>query len=268
MIVDDPRALRAAWDREHRRLARHIAGSLPRGPIEVIELGGGAGQLTIPLVEARPRARWTVVDRFSGPYSGTRMRLRRSLGRLDARPKVRIVSADVRRWRPRAGSASVEAVVSGELLPELTAREMRSLFRAGFRWLAPGGVAVHSFLSPDARTPAQSRTIEADSVPRTGLRAPDASFSPAPETVRSALRDSGFRGVRVSTLPSRLRFRGGAARRQLRDWGVPEDYLSAHAAELSRDGIELPDWVVVRAVRPRRAGPGLRESRRPREPRP
>ncbi len=263
--VSDPRALPAAWDREHRRIVRQIAGLLPGRPRSLIELGCGRGELTVPLARAFPDARLLAIDGFRGPYARHAAVLRRRLRRASPIGFVRVQRADVRAKATLGDRRGYDAILSKELLPELTAREGRVLLRRAFGSLRPGGMVVEVFLAPTARNRRQSRVIEADSDPRWTSRPPASWFSPRPAAVGSWLAGAGFARVRLAVLPSRLRFVGAAARRQLRDWGVRPSYLRSRARELANDGIELPDWIVVSGVRPEgRRRPEARSfSRRP-----
>jgi tRNA G46 methylase TrmB len=70
-IIDDPRKVENAYDHQYENLARKIANLVLAKRGIFVEIGGGKGQLTVPLAKLLPRLRFIVVDTFSGAYSGT-----------------------------------------------------------------------------------------------------------------------------------------------------------------------------------------------------
>lgn len=248
--VSDPRDLREAWEREYARLARRLSKLLPSEPVTLVEIGCGWGQLTIPLAAAVPAARIIAIDNFAGPYSSDREKLARALETNELTRRVRVLVSDGPKWLSRQRAGRFNAVLSGEFLSEVTAREMSAFFTACFRVVGAGGTTAHVFLSPNARTVGQGLTIEADTDLRWSTRPPAEWFSPSPEIARYTLARAGFTQVRIQVLPSDLRFAGGAARRQLRIWGVSEAFDRSRRGELTSHGLELPDWVVLSGRRP------------------
>ena len=258
-IVGDAGELDAAWAAEYRRLAREVACRFPRRPVEVLELGCGDGRFTGALARERPDARFTAIDRFVGPYAHARTAIRGRLAAGGLSERVRVVAGDavdeMRRWPAHR----FDAVVSSELLPEITSADLATVFRGCLRRLHRGGVSAHVFLSPIARTEGQRLTIAADSDPRWSRHPPAEWFSPPPGLARTRLVDAGFSAVRLRRLPSRLRFTGAAARRQLRRWGVRPTFgrLLGRSANL-----ELPDWVILSGRKPGRPGAPTRTTGR------
>lgn len=248
--ISDPRKLREAWEREYVSLARRLSRLLPSEPVTLVEIGCGRGQLTIPLAIATPTTRIIAIDNFEDPYSSDRERLTRALELNELTRRVRIMARDGPRWLSHQRAGRFNAVLSSEFLPELTAREMSAFFDTCFRVVGAGGTTAHVFLSPVARNAGQLLTIEADRDPRWTSNPPKEWFSPPPEETRLALVKAGFAQAEVQVIPSRLRFAGDAARRQLRKWGVREAFVKSHRRELAAHGLELPDWVVLTGKRP------------------
>lgn len=243
--------LNAVWAEEYRRVAHEVARRIPRDRVRLLELGGGAGQLTVPLALALPDASVVVLDRFARPYASARTELRRRLAAAGLAERVRVLAGDVVGELRRGRSGRYDGVVSSEFLPELTSPSVAAVLRGCYRELSGGGVTVHAFLSPSARTDGQRLTVEADSNPRWSRTPPVEWFSPSTGFVRGELARAGFSGLRLRHLPSRVRFSGPAARRQLRRWGVRRSFERAFRRELVSVGLELPDWVIVSG---RRAG--------------
>jgi hypothetical protein len=50
-------------------------------------------------------------------------------------------------------------------------------------------------------------------------------------------------------LKSGLVIRSEAARQLLKDWGVRGSYWKLHTRTLKRDGIEIPDWIIVGGIK-------------------
>ena len=233
---------------EYARLAHRVSEVLPRRRLRLAEMGCGDGRLTIPLARAMPSAQLTAIDSFRGPYRKSRRELSRRVGRAGLSRRVEVVSQDGLRWLERQRPESLDAIVSSEFLPELTSKELASFFAGSFRATRDGGLAVHIFLSPRARNPAQRLVIRADSDPRWNRHPSREWFSPPPTLVESALGEVGFRQVRFRNVRSRLRFVGTAASAQLRSWRVRAAFGRRH---LSRPeaGIELPDWIIAQGQR-------------------
>lgn len=253
MTISDPRDLRKAWEGEYARLARRLSKLLPSEPVSLVEIGCGRGELTIPLTIRAPAMRVLAIDRFAAPYSSDRERLVRALERNGLARRVRVLVRDGPTWLSRQRAGRFNAVISSEFLPEVTARELSAFFHACFRAIEAGGTTAHVFLSPVARNVAQRLTIEADSDPRWTPHLPREWFSPSPSVALSSLAKAGFGHAEIQLIPSRLRFAGRAARRQLRRWGVREAFDRSRRRELAAHGLELPDWLILSGRRPRRA---------------
>jgi hypothetical protein len=127
--VSDARKLGSAWKREYREVVRRAVRRLPPRPQALIELGCGRGQLTVPLARAVPGADLLLADRFAPPYSADGDSLRREVPRWSVRRRVRVVVDDVRRPAALVGERNADAIISNELLPELTAPEIARLLR-------------------------------------------------------------------------------------------------------------------------------------------
>lgn len=246
--ISDPAEISGAWEEEYARLARIVSDYLPRPRRRVIELGCGAGRLTIPLAISSKGATLSAVDSFRGPYKEGCRELLQKLGRAGLKGRVTVIRADGLRWLDRQKAQYSDAVVSSELLPELTFAEMANLFANAFRVIRNGGITAHLFLSPTGRNPQQRLLIRADSDPRWTRRPPREWFSPPPRIVASALGAAGFTRVKTRLFRSRIRLEGEAAGYQLRTWGVRAAMLRRHRPQIEA-GVELPDWVIARGQR-------------------
>ena len=245
----DPNSLSEAWESQYAALAGRAARLLPSATENILELGCGRGQFTIPLAAVSPNARILAVDRFQGSYAPTYGELLASLWRGHLSQRVAVKRGDGLRWLSRRRSRGFQSVVSSEFLPEVTAKEMSTFFRNCFRVLDPGGSTVHIFLSPIARSPQQQLVIEADSDPRWTRRSPQGWFSPPPRLALSALAEAGFTRIRSEIIPSGLRFTRAAALRQLRRWGVRAAFGRLLGIDRGFSSLELPDWVMLSGKR-------------------
>lgn len=249
--VSDPDDRTRVWEAEYSRIAREVTALLPTGTVALVEVGCGAGQLTIPLVRRLPGVRVSVVDRFEATYALDRRRLLRRLRSEGLLDRVRVISGDATKFLSRQAAGSLDAVVSSEFLTELTVPGLARFVKSCRRAMRYGGVSVHAYLSPEHRNEGQRLTIEADSDPRWAKHPPAEWFSPPPETARESLIEAGFHDVRLEVKRSRLRFTGLAARAQLESWGVRKAFYRSHEIVLRAHGLELPDWVVLSGTRRR-----------------
>jgi SAM-dependent methyltransferase len=242
--------LSSAWADVHRRLVRRIVAALPTGVGSLLEVGCGRGQITVPLAQSLPATTITALDRFRGAYAHDRPTLRAGLVQAGAERHVRVVRADALRWIAAHPAGRFQVVLSNEFLPELDSSRMRAFFGLCYRVLAPGGVTVHTYLSPDPRNLRQELVIEADSDPRWTRHPPREWFSPPADLAVRELRVAGFRRARVEPAGRGFAARGEAARALLRRWGVRASFVRTYAGRLRSVGLELPDWVAVLGVKP------------------
>jgi hypothetical protein len=111
--------------------------------------------------------------------------------------------------------------------------------------LKSGGVTIHSFLSPISRNSRQRLLITADSNPIWTNTPPKEWFSPKPELVIEELRKSGFQRIRKTTFRSHLIMKADAARSWLKGAEVKASFHEKHKTQLNREGLEVPDWIIV-----------------------
>jgi SAM-dependent methyltransferase len=250
VLVTRSQGLDAAWTGVHARLVRRIVRSIPPAIKTILEVGSGRGQVTVPLADALPDVAITAVDQFQGPYSRDRAKLLAGLKRTGAAHRVRIITANALPWISRQRAGRFDVVLSSEFLPDIDSDLMRRFFRGCHRVLRPGGTTVHLFLSPDPSGPRQQLVVEADSDPRWTTHSPREWFSPPPALVVRALAAAGFGRLRTRYYPGGLVVRGEAARSLLRKWGVRPVFVKSYADRLSKEGLELPDWVVTWGTKP------------------
>src|SRR3989475_6101761 len=249
-VVDDPRKVENAYAHQYENLAREIANLVPTRSGVLAEIGCGRGQLTIPLAKLLPRHRFNVVDMFSGAYSGTLSQLNKALSRARMKSRVKVHIADYldRLWQEF--SDKYVGVISSEFLPEIDSYELSMFLSECYRILRPGGLTVHSFLSPVGRNRGQRLMIEADSNPKWTRTPPKEWFSPKPALVLSELRRVGFRNLHVEKVKSNLIIKADAVRNLLHSWDVRNAFWKTHKLQLVSDGLEVPDWVIVSGRKP------------------
>jgi len=229
---------------------RRIANLCPIAPETILEVGCGRGQITIPLAERFPGAKITAVDRYRGPYSEDRDQLAARLARAGAACRVRVIRADALEWIYHRKLSQFDMVLSSEFLPELDAEQMTGFFEGCLRVLRPGGLTAHLFLSPKARNARQRLVIDADSDPRWTRYPPRQWFSPPPLQAVQNLTAAGFVATRAQRQLGGLAVRAGAARRLLKQWGVRPVFEKVYEGRIQKDGLELPDWIIVHGTRP------------------
>ena len=249
-IIDDPRKVENAYACQYENLARKIADLVLAKSGILAEIGGGKGQLTVPLAKLLPRLRFDVVDTFSGTYSGTLSRLNKALFRAKLNGRVKVRVADYLDWMWEEFSDKYVGVISSEFLPEIDSYELSMFLSECYRVLRPGGITIHSFLSPTPRNPRQKLLIEADTNPLWTKTPPKEWFSPKPTYVVSKLRRTGFRDVHVERMKSNLIIRAEAVKAFLHSWDVRSAFRKAHKVELAREGLEVPDWMMVSGRKP------------------
>lgn len=227
-----------------------FAETIGSDAIEVVEFGCGRGQLTVPLARLIPSSTIVAVDEFQGPYRAWKKRLKAALHGARLEDRVKVVVSDCSRWSRKQPSSTYDAVLSSELFPEFDSEELKRFISEAHRVLKPRGLTVNSFLSPHGSNPRQRLFIEADSEPRWTRHPPKEWFSPPPGLVRRELRRAGFARIRTRTVPTRIRFAWRAASTSLPSWGVRQTFLKTHQKRLSKDGLESPDWIVIKAAKP------------------
>lgn len=249
--VGNPKDVEVAWKQQYVRLARKFSGFIPSKRSLLAEIGCGKGQLTIPLARQAANHEIIAVDRYRRPYSREDYKqLISALERKRLSGRVSVVVSDYSHWLPQQSSDKFDGVISSEFLPEIDSIDLRTFFSECQRITKPGGIAVHSFLSPVARNLGQRLLVEADSDSRWTKDPPKEWFSPRPDFAVSQLRRAGFRGVKVVRIKSRLIFRAEAARTILNDWGVRDSFWRRHSRFLQQSGLEVSDWIMVTGVKP------------------
>jgi len=222
---------------------------LPKKRGVLVEIGCGKGQLTIPLAERLPRSQIIGVDRFRGSYSQAQTELLSDLASLGKNLAIKVIVSDFRAWLSYQQNSKYDAIISSEFLPEIDSRSMRGFFVESYRVLKAGGTTIHSFLSPRPRNARQRRLIEADSDPRWTKTPPAEWFSPPARRVLEYLRLAGFKRPMRARLRSGLVIRSTAAREVLKDWDVRQSYWKSHRKELEKEGLEIPDWIIIGAAK-------------------
>ncbi|HEV2120688.1 MAG TPA: class I SAM-dependent methyltransferase [Candidatus Bathyarchaeia archaeon] len=249
-IVSDPRNVETAYALQYENLAKKIVSLVRTRNGTLVEVGCGEGQLTIHLAKLLPRHRFSVVDAFTGAYSGALNRLSRALSGVNLKNRVKVHRTDYLDWLREEFSDKYVGVISSEFLPEIDSYELSMFVSECYRVVRPGGLTVHSFLSPIARNRRQKLLIEADSNPKWTKTPPKEWFSPEPALVLSKLRRVGFRDLRIARLESNLIIKSSAARNLLHSWDVRSRFWKTHKVELASKGLEVPDWVIVSGRKP------------------
>jgi len=250
-VVSNPAYLESAWLALYQRLAELFAGLLRSNTGHLVEIGCGRGQLTIPLSRLVANSPITIVDKFAGPYSKDYESLRAVLAREKLGKRVDLEVSDYSSWLLEQPDNKYDAMISNEFLCEIDSIEMRRFLLECHRVLRPTGVTIHGFLSPQARNARQRLLIQADSDPKWAKYPPKEWFSPQPKSVADQLRRTGFRRVRTRVIRNSLVIKAGAAQQLLTRWDFKESFWKLHQERLIREGLEIPDWVVVAGFRHR-----------------
>ena len=249
MIVSDPKALDSAWSLQYAQVAKNMARMVPRRAGVLVEVGSGEGQLTVPFASLVPHYKIVALDRFKGPYSGNKAALLSAIAMNRLKRRIKVVVSDYNAWLTGQPNFRYDGVVSSEFLPEITSKRMVHFFDQCHRVTKPGGITVHSFLSPQPENARQKRLIDADSNPKWTKTPPLEWFSPSQGIVVDYLRSAGFRRLRQVRFKSGLVIRSKAARQLLKDWETRRSYWKLHSATLERDGLEIPDWIIVGGIK-------------------
>lgn len=249
-VVSAEKELLRALDDNYSKVAGRLARLIPSNAGTVVELGSGAGQLTIPLARRLVNHRIIAIDTYAGPYSRDHGALLTRLADEKLKGRIQVVKREVFTWIRDLDPASQQAIISSELLPELDSPHMKALFKQCHRVLEPGGISVHCFLSPKPRNLGQHLVIEADSNPQWTRSPPREWFSPPPSVAVKAMREAGFGGVRLITIRSNLTIRSTAAESILRRWGVKRAFWHRYKSYLTKNGLVLPDWMLLFGLRP------------------
>jgi len=215
----------------------------------LVEVGSGEGQLTVPFANSVPQYKIIALDRFKGAYSGNRVGLLSAIARNRLKARIKVVVSDYNAWLVAQPDSIYDGIISSEFLPEITSKRMVRFFDQCHRVTKPGGITIHSFLSPEPRNARQKRLIEADSNPKWTKTPPLEWFSPSQRIVVDYLRSAGFRRLQQIRLKSGLVIRSEAARQLLKDWDVRGSYWKVHSGMLERDGLEIPDWMIVGGIK-------------------
>jgi ubiquinone/menaquinone biosynthesis C-methylase UbiE len=249
-ILTEPSELAAAWSKQYEKLAQIFVNTLGKKNWKIAEIGCGSGQLTIPLAKHAVNAQFVLVDRFVGSvYSQNYKALLTNLKKAKLIGHARIVVSDCLKWITIQGDETYDAVISSEFLPEIDSAETRHLMQECYRLLKPGGVTVHSFLSPVPRNSRQRLLIIADSNPVWTKTPPKEWFSPKPELVIRELRKSGFQRICKTTFRSRLIMKADAARSWLKSGEVKASFYEKHKMQVNKGGLEIPDWIVISGIK-------------------
>jgi len=251
--VTRPSDLETAWNKQYVSLAYVFASALGTRRIRVVEIGCGRGQLTIPLAKRAKNTQFVLVDRFVGTnYSKNYKALVRNLRKTRLTQRAHIVVSDYIKWITTQNNDTYGAIISSEFIPEIDSRDTHELIRECYRILKPEGMTIHSFLSPTPRNLRQRLLMTADSNPLWTNTPPKEWFSPKPELIIRELRKSGFHRILKTILRARLIMKANAAESWLRTAEVKASFYEKHKEQLNESGLEVPDWVIVSGVKPKR----------------
>jgi len=222
---------------------------VPKKAGVLVEVGSGEGQFTVPFANVVPQYKIIALDRFKGAYSGNQARFLSTIAKNRLKTRIKVVASDYNAWLAAQPDSIYDGVISSEFLPEITSKPMVRFFDQCHRVTKPGGITVHSFLSPEPANARQKRLIDADSNPKWTKTPPLEWFSPSQVIVLDYLRSAGFRRLQQIRLKSGLVIRSKAARQLLKDWDIRRSYWKLHIGTLEKHGFEIPDWIIVGGIK-------------------
>jgi len=124
---------------------------LASGGGRVLDLGAGSGRATVGVLLARPDARVTAVDLYSGYYGiddNTPDRLRRNATIAGVDDRLEVQTADMRQLP--FGADEFDAAMSVAAIDHLSWPDIEQTMRETARVLKPGGEFLVVSLNPDA----------------------------------------------------------------------------------------------------------------------
>jgi SAM-dependent methyltransferase len=123
---------------------------LPGGSGDVLDAGAGSGRSTVMVLKARPRARVTALDIYSGHFGiedNSPERLRANAGVAGAADRVDVVTGDMREMP--LPDARFDAAVSVAAIDHLNEEGITKTFREIARVVKPGGQFLLIVLNVD-----------------------------------------------------------------------------------------------------------------------
>jgi len=229
ILAKEPEDIPSAYQLYYTQMAEHFARLLRSArPRILLEAGCGKGQLTIPLLGKIPKeTRIIGVDSSRKPYQGWLEELDTRIREMKFSKRVKLIKTNVTNLRG-IGSASVDGVISNELLCDLTGkRQLSAALREFNRVLRPRGVMVHGEWSSEARD--KDRSLVAEHQP-----------SWSSDKLFIHMRNAGFKDIRITYFDTTLRFLYKAALEELRTWGASRTLVERNERLLRKEGIELP----------------------------
>jgi ubiquinone/menaquinone biosynthesis C-methylase UbiE len=227
----------------YKRLADFFVENMNfKGVSNIIEVGCGKGQLTIPFVEKITRFKkhfkLVAFDMSAGPYEGDLNVLEKKISTQRLGRLITVVRGDVTDMRTMSNE-SFDIVVSNELLCGLNRGGLERAFKEFHRILRPEGQMVHGELSPVPESEAQRLLIEADGFGESVQPHPK-WFSPYSDEVAALLHKTGFRNIRTEYFETKVKMTCKEAIRQLKQWNIDSAFIQSHLTELETNGLELP----------------------------
>jgi len=231
--AESPADIQPAYSVYYSRLAEVFFGLMrPPKPRVLLEAGCGRGQLTIPLMRKLDKTtRLICVDSSTGPYAGWLDDLASKIARLKLGERVRLVNTDVRKM-DGVGSGSVDAIVSNELICDLTRpNQLERALKEFYRVLRTGGLMIHGEWS--SWQGGRSRGLTVKHSPAWNL-----------DWLFALLAQNGFHNIRAYHFDTTIRFGHDAAIEELRTWGAAK--LVEKRILADRKSIRLPfEHIVV-----------------------
>src|SRR5712692_10153503 len=229
ILANEPDDIPTAYQLYYAKMAEHFARLLRSSrPRVLLEAGCGRGQLTIPLLGKLPKeTRIIGVDSSRKPYQGWLAELDTRISQMRFSKRVKLIKTNVNNLKG-VGSASVDGIISNELLCDLTGkRQLNAALREFNRVLRPRGVMVHGEWSSDARD--KDRCLVAEHQP-----------SWSSDKLFIHMRNAGFKDIRITYFDTTIRFLHKAALEELRTWGASRTIVERNERLLRKEGLELP----------------------------
>ena len=227
------------WQAKLTKLAKFVFKNLKNRKFEkILEIGGGAGQFTIPLLMVS-KSNVVVYDSFSGNYKGTEKILKSKAKSLKLDKRLKIIKGNATSVK-KIKNQSFDLIISHEFICDLDKPSLLKAFKEFYRLLKPNGIMIHCYISPIPENISEDIMTKADSI---GTDSPSKGELHAwwsADEILPIIKESGFRKSFVKYFDLDVKFNLTTAIERLRRWKAREDFINKNKPSLSKYGLEIP----------------------------